>query len=214
VWVQVVTAGGWIKVADVTNFPISTQFAGALVYFAPGSMRQFHWHTNFNEWQFVINGTLEAGVILEPGSFQKSYLQPGDAGYAPMSSAHYLKAVGDQPAYAVLMFDNSPFTNIDMPVLLSQVPKQVPPPIFMSCFVLARRLVNSLRTRTTMPAASSFECAQAGCPSFHNELLRQSVSRSASQLCCALVKCSAQSGKCGCVYVGCGDQPEHQPDIR
>jgi oxalate decarboxylase len=56
---QVDTPGGTIKVADSSNFPISTQFTGALVYFAPDGLRQFHWHLNFNEWQYVINGTLE-----------------------------------------------------------------------------------------------------------------------------------------------------------
>ena len=63
--------------------------------------------------------------MTAPGVFQKSVMRQGDAGYAPMSSAHYLKALGGKEAWVVLMFDNGPFTNIDLPVLLSQVPKEV-----------------------------------------------------------------------------------------
>lgn len=67
----------------------------------------------------------QAGVITGPGKFQKSYLSAGDAGYAPKGSAHYIKALGNEPSYAILMFDQGQFTNIDFPVFLSQVPNQV-----------------------------------------------------------------------------------------
>ena len=33
--------------------------SGSLVHFKPGALRQMHWHTNEDEWQFVINGTVE-----------------------------------------------------------------------------------------------------------------------------------------------------------
>lgn len=39
--------GGWIKIQDsVTNFPVSTQLASALVYVEPNGMRELHWHNN------------------------------------------------------------------------------------------------------------------------------------------------------------------------
>ena len=37
--------GGWVKVQDsVTNFPVSTELASALVYVEPNGMRELHWH--------------------------------------------------------------------------------------------------------------------------------------------------------------------------
>ena len=51
--------GGYINIADQTNFPVSTTMMGALVKFGPGGLRQLHWHTTLDEWQFVINGTFE-----------------------------------------------------------------------------------------------------------------------------------------------------------
>lgn len=55
---QVDTAGGYIKVAQAENFPVSEHMSGALVRFAPGALRQLHWHPGHAEWQYVINGTL------------------------------------------------------------------------------------------------------------------------------------------------------------
>ena len=46
-------------VADVESFPISKDMSGALVKLHPGGMRQLHWHTNLDEWQYVINGTIQ-----------------------------------------------------------------------------------------------------------------------------------------------------------
>jgi len=48
-----------VIVADVESFPISKDMSGALVKLHPGGMRQLHWHTNLDEWQFVINGTIQ-----------------------------------------------------------------------------------------------------------------------------------------------------------
>ena len=39
--------------------PASTRMSGALVKAEPYALRQLHWHLGHNEWQFLINGTLE-----------------------------------------------------------------------------------------------------------------------------------------------------------
>ncbi len=60
---QAESGGGWVIVADVTGFPISADMAGALVRLEPGGMRQLHWHVNLDEWQYVINGTIQVSVL-------------------------------------------------------------------------------------------------------------------------------------------------------
>lgn len=57
--VQAKSEGGWVIVADVADFPVSKDMAGALVKLNAGGMRQLHWHTNLDEWQYVINGTIQ-----------------------------------------------------------------------------------------------------------------------------------------------------------
>ena len=50
-------------VADQTSFPAATTMCGALVKFAPGGLRQMHWHTTLDEWQFVINGISKCSAV-------------------------------------------------------------------------------------------------------------------------------------------------------
>ena len=57
---QTLTEGGSVTVADKESFPISADMCGGLVLLRPGGMRQLHWHTNEDEWQYVINGTIQA----------------------------------------------------------------------------------------------------------------------------------------------------------
>ena len=58
-FLQVSTDGGTVRTADTQYFPASTAISGSLVHFKPGALRQMHWHVNEDEWQFVINGTVQ-----------------------------------------------------------------------------------------------------------------------------------------------------------
>ena len=60
---QAKSEGGWVIVADKTLFPISEDMSGALVRLEPGGMRQLHWHVNLDEWQYVINGTIQVSML-------------------------------------------------------------------------------------------------------------------------------------------------------
>jgi oxalate decarboxylase/phosphoglucose isomerase-like protein (cupin superfamily) len=56
---QAESDGGWVIVADVTDFPMSEHMSGALVKLNAGGMRQLHWHTDQDEWRYVINSTIQ-----------------------------------------------------------------------------------------------------------------------------------------------------------
>ncbi|BDA50372.1 probable oxalate decarboxylase OxdD [Coccomyxa sp. Obi] len=119
---EVETPGGYVKVAQVTNFPVSEKMSGALVRFAPGALRQLHWHPGHAEWQYVINGTVMGQVLIEPGVCEEYIMGQGDAGYAPKGSAHWLKnASNNTEAFMVLMFDDGLFTNIDLTWFIGDV---------------------------------------------------------------------------------------------
>ena len=79
--VQVNTAGGWIRNADVKALPASTKMSGALVKAEPYALRQLHWHLAMNEWQFLINGTLEVRQTMpsSPGISKNSRVVMGGA---------------------------------------------------------------------------------------------------------------------------------------
>lgn len=52
-------------------------------------------------------------------------MHAGDAGFAPVSSAHYFKNVGDTDCYVVLIFNSGRFTNIDATALVGNMPAEV-----------------------------------------------------------------------------------------
>ncbi|CAL8464787.1 g4322 [Coccomyxa elongata] len=119
-------SGGWLRKAGTRQFPIATDISGAVFKIAPGGMRQIHWHTTLTEWQFIINGTVRVGVFTEPGVHEESILGPGDVGYAPKGAGHWLANTSKtEPAYIILIFDGGPFTDIDLPWMLGNVPYQV-----------------------------------------------------------------------------------------
>lgn len=67
-------------------------------------------------------------MFTEPAVYEEGYLGPGDAGYAPKGSAHWLKNnSNDTDAYMVLIFNDGVFTNIDLPWFIGNVPPQVSP---------------------------------------------------------------------------------------
>jgi oxalate decarboxylase len=96
--------------------------SGALVRIAPGGMRQLHWHLNIDEWQYVINGTVEVGVFLKPKRSVAGVLEAGDLGFAPKGSGHYVRNVGDSEAYVVLIFNQGEFTDIEISNFLGAFP--------------------------------------------------------------------------------------------
>ena len=50
------TAGGSIRIADTSNFPVAKTAAAALVEIKPGAMREIHWHNNNDEFQYYLTG--------------------------------------------------------------------------------------------------------------------------------------------------------------
>lgn len=76
-------------------------------------------------------------MFTEPGVHEESILGPGDVGYAPKGAGHWLANTSKtDPAYIILIFDDGPFTDIDLPWMLGNVPYQVGRTIRRSCVFL------------------------------------------------------------------------------
>ncbi|MCP5990600.1 oxalate decarboxylase, partial [Klebsiella pneumoniae] len=68
-------AGNTLKLASAKEFPASFNMAGALLRLEPGAMRQLHWHPNADEWQYVLNGSMDLAVFASEGKASMSRLQ-------------------------------------------------------------------------------------------------------------------------------------------
>lgn len=88
--------GGSLKIIDPQSFPVASNFAAALFTIKPGAMRELHWHTTSDEWNYIIGGQGRLTVYVAPESSQTYDFRAGDVGYIPVTSAHYLENTGDE----------------------------------------------------------------------------------------------------------------------
>ena len=88
--------GGSLKIIDPQSFPIASNFAAALFTIKPGAMRELHWHTTSDEWNYIISGQGRLTIYVAPEASRTFDFQAGDVGYIPVTSAHYLENTGDE----------------------------------------------------------------------------------------------------------------------
>jgi len=88
--------GGSLKIIDPQSFPVASNFAAALFTIKPGAMRELHWHTTSDEWNYIIGGQGRLTVYVAPEASQTYDFRAGDVGYIPATSAHYLENTGDE----------------------------------------------------------------------------------------------------------------------
>ena len=79
------TRGGEVRIADSTNFNVSTTVAAALVTVHPGGMRELHWHPNADEWQYYLQGDARMTVFDTGPKAQTADFRAGDVGYVKKS---------------------------------------------------------------------------------------------------------------------------------
>jgi len=88
--------GGSVKILDPHTFPIASNFAAALFTVKPGAMRELHWHTSSDEWNYILQGQGRLTVFVAPEASRTFDFQAGDVGYVPVPNAHYLENTGTE----------------------------------------------------------------------------------------------------------------------
>ena len=69
--------GGSVKILDTTTFPIAADFAVGLFTIKPGAMRELHWHTTSDEWDYIISGQGRLTAYVAPSSSRTFDFQAG-----------------------------------------------------------------------------------------------------------------------------------------
>jgi oxalate decarboxylase family bicupin protein len=70
--------GGSVKILDTSTFPVANNFAVALFTIKPGAMRELHWHTSSDEWDFILQGQGRLTNYLAPDAANTIDFQAGD----------------------------------------------------------------------------------------------------------------------------------------
>ena len=117
--------GGSVKIIDSLNFPTASDFAAALFTIKPGAMRELHWHTVADEWNFWISGQGRLTSYLAPASSQTFDFQAGDVGYVPVPNAHYIENTGDTDLVYLEVLASGIYDDISVAQWLGLTPKQI-----------------------------------------------------------------------------------------
>jgi oxalate decarboxylase len=137
------TGGGQVRIADSTNFPVSTTVAAALVEVEPGGMRELHWHPNADEWMYFIEGQGRMTLFAAEGHARTFDYQAGDAGYVPFAMGHYIQNIGEEPLRFLEMFKSDHFADIS----LNQWMALLPPGLVRDHLHAHRALMDALHKR-------------------------------------------------------------------
>src|SRR5262245_54763343 len=119
------TRSGTARIADSSNFPVSTTIAAALVEVMPGGMRELHWHPNTDEWQYYIEGQARMGVFAASGQARTFDFRAGDVGFVPFAMGHYVENTGNTPLRFLEMFKSSYFADISLDTWLALTPPEL-----------------------------------------------------------------------------------------
>lgn len=116
--------GGSVKVLDPTTFPIASGFSAALVTIQPGAMREMHWHTSSDEWDYFLQGSARATVYAAPSAGRTFDFAAGDVGYIPRDDAHYVENTGTEDLVFLEVLQAPKFTDISVAQWLALTPRQ------------------------------------------------------------------------------------------
>jgi len=146
--------GGTVRILDSKNFPVCTTVAAALVEIQPGAMREIHWHTNKDEFQYYISGEARMTVFM-PGPKARTFnYRAGDVGYVPMGGFHYIQNVGKEPVVFLEFFNSEIFSDVSLAQWLALTPKEV----VKSCLNLPNEFIDQIsKQRTPIVKYPGFE---------------------------------------------------------
>lgn len=117
--------GGSVKILDSSVFPVASNFAAALFTIQPGAMREIHWHTTSDEWNYFISGQARLTVFSAPESSRTFDFQAGDVGYVPVPMSHYVENTGTEDVVYLEVLQAPRYNDISMAQWLGLTPKQV-----------------------------------------------------------------------------------------
>jgi oxalate decarboxylase len=117
--------GGQVRITDSSNFPAASTIAAGLVEIEPGGMRELHWHTNTDEWQYYIQGRARMTVFASGGKARTFDYQAGDVGYVPFAMGHYVENIGDEPVRFLEMFRSDHFADMSLSQWMGLTPPEL-----------------------------------------------------------------------------------------
>ncbi|MER2000281.1 MAG: cupin domain-containing protein [Lysinibacillus sp.] len=137
----ILSPGGSVRIADSSNFTVSTGITVALVEILPGAMRELHWHPNNDEFQYYLAGQGRMTGYAADGTARTFDVRAGDVGYIPFCYGHYIQNTGCETLWYLEVFHSPKYADISLTQWMALTPSQ----IVSSNLNVGPELMNSLR---------------------------------------------------------------------
>jgi oxalate decarboxylase len=122
---RVSTSGGALYVASSKEFPMSTTMTGLFLKLKPGAMHEPHWHTDANEWHYVLKGRTRVTLFAPDKRVAVAELSPGDCAYIPHNCGHSIQNIGPDDAEIVGVLDSSIYHESSLSDWLAKAPRHL-----------------------------------------------------------------------------------------
>jgi len=137
------TKSGTVRITDSSVFKMSKAIAAALVEVEPGGLRELHWHSTTNEWQYYIEGQARMGVFAGDGRARTFDFAAGDVGYVPFAMGHYIENTGNTTLRFLEMFKSDTYADFSLSQWMALTPKQ----LLESHLHLDQQVMQALQTK-------------------------------------------------------------------
>ncbi|MCP3381843.1 cupin domain-containing protein [Bradyrhizobium sp. CCGUVB4N] len=122
---RVSTAGGQLYVASAKEFPVSSTMTGTVLKLKPGAMHEPHWHTDANEWHYVLKGRTRVTLFAFDKRVAVADISAGECAYIPANCGHSIQNIGQEDAEVIGVLDSGTYHESSLGDWLAKAPRHL-----------------------------------------------------------------------------------------
>ena len=104
---------------------MSTTLTGMVLKLKRGAMHEPHWHTDANEWHYVLKGRARVTLFAPDKRVAVAELSPGECAYIPRNCGHSIQNVGLEDVEIVGVLDSSTYHESSLSDWLAKAPRHL-----------------------------------------------------------------------------------------
>ena len=104
---------------------MSTTLTGMVLKLKRGAMHEPHWHTDANEWHYVLKGRTRVALFAPDKRIAVAELSPGECAYIPRGCGHSIQNVGPEDAEIVGVLDSGTYHESSLSEWLAKAPRHL-----------------------------------------------------------------------------------------
>ena len=104
---------------------MSTTLTGMVLKLKRGAIHEPHWHTDANEWHYVLKGRTRVTLFAPDKRVAVAELSPGECAYIPRNCGHSIQNVGPEDVEIVGVLDSSTYHESSLSDWLAKAPRHL-----------------------------------------------------------------------------------------